>query len=332
MLENNHPQQTLQYLNDVLGGAVLRVIPGKEAAQLPYFLQDLYEVVPTELLGHPITLACIKGRQPLTAQQLGQHTRQLHELLHAPVVVALPEITPGERRQLIQRGIAFVVPNRQLFAPQMGMILTERFGAELRREQEIASPATQALLIWFLNHRLITESWHPFNEAELLGYTGMTATRAIRELLQFNLFEVEQRGRAKYLRLIGNRRELWEKAKPHLRTPVLRNLWTYDQRILKVTGARWAGETALARITMLNEPQQQVIAVTSEAIQQAKLAGIFFEPRAIADGIAIQVWRYKPEVVDKKTVDPLSLWLSLQDSQDNRIQTALDEIEERFPW
>ncbi len=106
----------------------------------------------------------------------------------------------------------------------------------------------------------------------------------------------------------------------------------HDQRILKVTGARWAGETALARITMLNEPQQQVVAVTSDAIQQAKLADISFEPRAVADGIAIQVWRYKPEMVDKKTVDPLSLWLSLQDSQDNRIQTALDEIEERFPW
>jgi len=332
MLENTLPQQTIQYLNQALGEDALRVATGKEAAQLPYFLQDLYEVVPSELLGHPITLACIKGRQPLTAQQMGQHTRALRELLQAPVIVALPEIAPGERRQLIQRGIAFVVPNRQLFAPQIGMILTERFGAKPRREREIASPATQALLIWFLNHHPITESWHPFHEASLLGYTGMTATRAIRELLQFNLFELEQQGRAKYLRLIGNRRELWEKAKPHLRTPVFRTLWTYDQRILEVTGARWAGESALARMTMLNEPQQQVVAVTSEAIQQAKQAGIFFEPCAIADGIAIEVWRYKPEMLDKKTVDPLSLWLSLQDSQDNRIQTALDEIEGSFPW
>lgn len=332
MLENILPQQTLEYLNQVLGKAAVHLSLNGVAVELPYFLQDLYEVVPTELLGHPITLACIKGRQPLTAQQMGQHKRALRELLHAPVIVALPEIAPGVRKQLIQHGIAFVVPNRQLFAPQIGMILTERFGAEPRREQEIASPATQALLIWFLNHHPITESWHPFHEAGLLGYTGMTATRAIRELLQFNLFELEQRGRAKYLRVIGNRRELWEKAKPHLRTPVFRTFWTYDQRILEVTGARWAGESALARLTMINEPQQQVVAVTSEAIQQAKQVGIFFEPRAIADGIAIQVWRYKPEMLDKKTVDPLSLWLSLQDSQDNRIQTALDEIEENFPW
>ena len=160
----------------------------------------------------------------------------------------------------------------------------------------------------------------------------MTATRAARELLQFNLFELEQRGRARYLRLAGDRRELWEKAKPHLRTPVFRTLWTYDQRILKASGARWAGESALARMTMLNEPQHQVVAVTSETIQKAKQAGIFFEPREITNGVALQVWRYKPEMLDKKTVDPLSLWLSLQDRQDNRIQMALDEIVEKFPW
>lgn len=332
MLKNALHQQTLQYLNQALGEDAVRVIPGGKAAQLPYFLQDLYEVVPAKMLGHPVTLACIKGRQPIAAQQIGQHARQLRELLHAPVIVALPEIAPGVRKQLIQHGIAFLVPYRQLFAPQMGMILTERFGAEPRKEQEIASPATQALLVWFLNHHPITETWHPFHEAALLGYTGMTATRAVRELLQFNLFELEQRGRAKHLKLIGGRRELWERAKPHLRTPVFRTFWTYDQRILKVTGARWAGESALARMTMVNEPQQQVVAVTSEAIQQAKQAGIFFEPQAIADGIAVQVWRYKPEMLDKKTVDPLSLWLSLQDSRDNRIQLALDELVEKFPW
>lgn len=237
--------------------------------------------MPGELLGQPITLACVKGRQPLAAQQVDQHAKRLRELLHAQVIIALPEVAPGERKQLIAHGVAFVVPDRQLFAPQMGMILTERFGAEPRREQELASPATQALLVWFLNHHPVTETWHPFQEAAALGYAGMTATRAIRELLQFNLFELEVRGRAKYLKLNGTRRELWEKAKPRLRTPILRTMWTYDQRILQVTGVRWAGESALARQTMVNEPRQQVLAMTAEAAQRAKQAGIFFEPREL---------------------------------------------------
>ena len=311
----------------------MRVTPNEQATSLPYFLQDAYDVLPGELLGRPVTLACIKGHQPLVARQVAQHAKRLQELLHAPVIIALPEIAAGERKQLIAQGVAFVVPDKQLFAPQVGMILTERFGTAPRLELELASPATQALLVWFLNHHPVTETWHPFEEAATLGYAAMTATRAVRELLHFNLFELEVRGRAKYLKLIGTRRELWKKAKPHLRTPILRTLWTYDPRVLEMAGMRWAGESALARLTMINEPQQQVAAITAEAEQQAKQAGIFFEPRAIADGIAVQVWRYAPTMQAKEhSVDALSLWLSLQDNRDVRIQMALDEIEEKFLW
>lgn len=333
MLDKTLPQQTIRYLNQVLGGAAMRVTPSEKTASLPYFLRDTYEVLPGELLGRPVTLACIKGHHPLAARQVDQHAKRLQELLQAPVIIALPEIAAGERKQLIAHGVAFVVPDKQLFAPQVGMILTERFGTAPRLELELASPATQALLVWFLNHHPVTETWHPFEEAATLGYAAMTATRAVRELLHFNLFELEVRGRAKYLKLMGTRRELWEKAKPHLRTPVLRTLWTYDPRILEMIGTRWAGESALAQLTMINEPQQQVTAITSEAEQQAKQAGIFFEPREIADGIAVQVWRYAPTIQAKeKNVDPLSLWLSLRDNRDDRIQMALDEIEEKFLW
>ena len=333
MLDKALPQQTVRYLNQVIGGEAVRVASSARTAELTYFLQETYDVLTGELLGQPITLACVKGHQPLAAQQISQHTKLLRELLDAPVIIALPEIAPGERKQLIAHGVAFVVPDRQLFAPQLGVILTERFGAEPRREQELFSPATQALLIWFLNHHPVTETWHPFEEAAALGYAGMTATRAVRELLQFELFELEVRGRAKYLKLQSTRRDLWQKAKPHLRTPVLRTLWTYEKRIVQVTDARWAGESALAHLTMLNEPRQQVVALTAEDEQRAKQAGIFFEPREIADGIAVQVWRYEPGMQAKeKTVDPLSLWLSLRDNRDDRIQMALDEIEEKFLW
>ncbi len=333
MLDASLPQQTLRYLAQVLGDDAVRLIPGEPAAPLPYFIQDTYEVLPAKLLGNPVMFACMKGHQPLAAQQIEQHTKRIAVLLRVPVIVALPDVTPGERKQLIRHGIAFVVPGKQLFAPQLGMILSERYAVQTRKETELASPATQALLMWFLNHRTVTDTWHPFEEAALLGYAGMTATRAVRELLQFELFKLEERGRAKYLKLDGSRRELWEKAKPHLRSPVQKTLWTYDQHILDIPGTRWAGESGLAQLTMLNEPSQQVIALQSDGVQQASDAGVFFEPRELADAVAVQVWRYRPDMlVQQKTVDPLSLWLSLRDNHDDRIQIALDEVEEKFQW
>ena len=333
MLDKTLPQQTVGYLRQVLGEGAVRMAPARAAAQLPYFIQEAYGLLTGTLLGRPLTIAFVKGRESLSAQQISQHTKQIGELFQTPVIVALPAIAPGERKQLIQQGIAFVVPGRQLFAPSMGMILSERYGTEPQRAAAIASPATQALLIWFLNQHPVSETWHPFEAAAALGYAGMTATRAVRELLQFELFELEERGRAKYLKLTDSRHALWEKAKPFLRTPVIKTLWTYDRSILALAGSRFAGESALARLTMLNEPQQPVIAITSEAAQQSRQDGIFFEPRQLADAIAVQVWRYIPNMlVKEKIVDPLSLWLSLQHNTDDRIQMALDDIEENFRW
>ena len=333
MLDNVLPQQTIRYLSQVLGDDAVRAAPSAQAAQLPYFLQDTYAILQGELLGHPVAFACVKGAQALGGKQLDLHAQRLRELLGTPVILALPALAPGERKQLIQRGIAFVVPDRQLFAPQLGVILSERFASAPRRAQAIASPATQALLIRFLNQHQDSETWHPFEEAAALGYAAMTATRAIRELLAFNLFALDVRGRAKHLKQLGTRRELWEAAKPYLRSPVVKTLWTYDRRILEVSGALWAGESALAHMTMINAPQQPVFAMTAEAAQAAKQAGIFFEPRELADGLAVEVWRYVLSMqATEKTVDPLSLWLSLRDKQDDRIQLALDEMEEKFPW
>jgi len=334
MLENSLPLQTVRYLNHVLGGEAVRAGADiNKTAQFPFFLQDAYEVWFGELFGQPVTLACVKGDQPLAPEQIEQHTKRMGALVHTPVIIALPSLSPGERKQLIARGVAFVVPDRQLFAPQMGMILTERFGVGPRPKAISASPATQALLVWFLNHHPVKQTWHPSLDATALGYTEMTASRAVQELLQFRLFELDVRGRARHLKLIGDRRELWEKAKPYLRTPVQRTLWTYDRRIFDLMDARWAGESALARLTMLNAPQQQVIAMTADAAQGAKATNVFFEPRELADGIAVQVWRYEPRMQDITiNVDPLSLWLSLRDNRDDRIQMALDELEEKFPW
>lgn len=333
MLDKPLPQQTVSYLRQVLGENAVRMAPSQIATQLPYFIQDTYDVLPCSLLGHPLTFACAKGRLPMTAQQISQHTRQIVELFQTPVIVALSEIAPGERKQLIQHGVAFVVPGRQLFAPSVGMILSERYGTEPQRAAQVSSPATQALLIWFLNQRPVSDTWHPFEVAAALGYAGMTATRAVRELLQFDLFELQERGRAKHLKLTDSRRVLWEKAKPCLRSPVMKTLWTYDRSILDVADARFAGESALARLSMLNEPPQPVIAITSEAVQQAGQEDVSFEPRELADAVVVQVWRYIPSMLAKeKIVDPLSLWLSLKDNLDDRIQMALDDIEGNFLW
>jgi hypothetical protein len=99
-------------------------------------------------------------------------------------------------------------------------------------------------------------------------------------------------------------------------------------------GRGLAEESAFARTTVPHKPRQQVIAMTSEALQHVKQANTFFEPRAIADGIAVQLWHSEPIILHTKSqiVDPLSLWLRLRNSPDPLVQTVLHEAKENFPW
>lgn len=52
----------------------------------------------------------------------------------------------------------------------------------------------------------------------------------------------------------------------------------------------------------------------------------------------LEVWKYDPLPLverlanDQQVVDPLSLYLSLKDMQDERIQLALEQITNKYIW
>ncbi len=53
---------------------------------------------------------------------------------------------------------------------------------------------------------------------------------------------------------------------------------------------------------------------------------------------ALEFWKYNPLTLvdelpnERAVVDPLSLYLSVKDSRDERIEMALDQILEKFIW
>ena len=56
-------------------------------------------------------------------------------------------------------------------------------------------------------------------------------------------------------------------------------------------------------------------------------------PEAMPGACEWQLWNYAPTLQpDSDTVDPLSLMLSLRDSTDERVQSALDALKEQLPW
>jgi hypothetical protein len=50
--------------------------------------------------------------------------------------------------------------------------------------------------------------------------------------------------------------------------------------------------------------------------------------------VLVEQWRYAPALLsaNRESVDPLSLYLSLRESPDERVQGALNEMQEALQW
>jgi DNA-binding MarR family transcriptional regulator len=326
----NIEKQLIQYLKEVLGATALRIEACPQTTSLPYYLQDAFQYRQVSLAGQMVILALKSGQDKQALRDVRGQLARVGELLKSPVVYCLPAY---ERRNLIEQKVPFIVPGNQMYLPELGIDLREYFRDNASNQNAQFSPSTQALLIWYLLHVPENIEWSPSEITANLGYTPMTATRAIRELVGAGLAEVISVGRNKHLRMTQAKAAIWEKAKPLMRTPIKRVVWIHENTGLDNAHTRLAGLTGLAQHTILSAPRDRCVAITADKWREAKEGGVRELPEPETGAYQLQIWSYSPVLqANSKTVDFLSLLLSLKDSADDRVQMAMDELQEQLPW
>ena len=127
---------------------------------------------------------------------------------------------------------------------------------------------------------------------------------------------------AAYLKDKG--KELWEKVSPLMLSPVDRVVYT-DHELMEIPSS---GESALEQYTMIAAPEKPCKAVSKEwALEQKDMLNKY-------DGnYLVEIWRYDPNILEKNhTIDPLSLYLSLRTSDDERIKIELKNLISSVAW
>jgi hypothetical protein len=337
MLEKGAPQRAVDaavhaYLHETLGIAPkVRGWPG--AGKLPYFLQDTFEVRELKLLDRQMLLAIDKRPERQGLANVRGQLDKLRQLAGIPVVYVNGALASYERKRLIEQKVPFLVPGNQLYLPDLGIDLREYFRKPPAAPDNALSPATQAMLIAVLLRKPSPAKWQPAEVVSELGYSAMTLSRAVKELTAADIATLRTEGRARWLHKERTVAETWERAKPLLRSPVKRRFWARPVPKWKPPHVRLAGLSALARYSMLSEPQWPIYAVSPAQWKTATNAGIETLPEPLPGAYEWELWHYNPALIpESETVDPLSLALSLQGNTDERVQLALDELKGRFPW
>jgi len=318
-----------RYLLDTLGITVTLSKPTNQGS-LPFFLQDIYDVFQIKLLNEEFIVLALKNDSELTPATIHKHIDIVRQKLKMKAVFAHSTISSFNRKRLIEHKVPFVIPGNQMYLPDLGIDLREYF-TKKRSKPVSLGPSTQAVILYALIQTM-SEPLTPTQLAEALGYSRMTMTRSLDEIESLGLAEVSVTGRKRLVYFDKNRRNLWEKALPHLRLPVKENVWL--KALIDELPVCQAGLTALARYSMLTPPKRQVYAIFAKdwkAIKRKYLHEIISYPDEAA--YELEVWSYSPGLfANGKIVDPFSLYLSLRDSKDERVESAMEEMMESIEW
>jgi len=322
---------TADYLYKTLGLSV-KIHRWGGSSGLPFFFQDRYEVYVMQILKRELLLVLPAEDETITPATLKKDLETARKIFHDEAVFVTGNLVSYDRKRLIDQKVSFIVPNNQLYLPELGIDLREHF-RKIRSGKKLFSPSTQVIIL----NAIIKKNTGPYTPARLaeaFGYSSMTMTRAFDEIEAVGIGNVRSYGRERVLEFQEDIIMLWKESLPYLRSPVRKTVWLKSARNTSLDRLCDAGLTALSQYSMLAGPAQVTGAIDSTGWKHLMHSkDLEIVPFRDDDALEIQVWSYAPELLSADTmVDPFSLYLSLSQEDDERIQKALDEMMEGIRW
>jgi hypothetical protein len=306
----------------------ITVKPWNKKNDFPILLRNKYNFYEMNILGKQCVLMEIIDEVP-NIDQLQKHIKQIENLTKGHLVLFYKNITRYRRKSLIKNRIAFVLEDGQMYLPFLGL--------DLKKVQEIVEkdikrftiPA-QIAYLYFLYHKDEVVNMTEF--ADKMGFNKMTASRALNDLYHANLITYKiggKTGRSKEYKRITDP-DYYMYGKEYLKTPVRKTIHVKT----KPLGALTAGFDALAELSMINPPSHPILAVDKNRLKKEQIE-IVENKDLIKDSqlVELQLWDYDPKLfADKRHVDLLSLYVSLEEEADERVEQALEEVLRGEAW
>ena len=267
-------------------------------------------------------LLCViqtKNKQDsLTPLNYKRITKQIEILVGMPVVILLDSLTYYERERLINQSVYFIISDKYAFLPSL--IVNVQARKENKRPAKL-TPAAQYLLLYHLLSEKPIDEYTIKDLEQIMPYNYVALARAVANLEDCMLCstEIKDNTGIKHIRFDSNKRELWAKAQSYLSSPVKRVLFcdTIPEGDFSMSGVN-----ALSHYSHLNSKQYETLAIWDKLFKPSG------NPFNEVEGLnKIEIWKYPttmPFLSNHDVVDKLSLYLSMKDDPDARIEKELE--------
>ncbi len=295
---------------------------------LPMYLTENYLLFTLQIDKDLYILAKPKTPINLRVETLRKQLTQIQKYTNLPPVLVLENLRLTQRNALVQSGIAFVVPEKQLYIPHYVINLTETEYAAQEYSEQFAV-ATQVVFIYLLLNKIKKTNAHQLSER--LPYSVATINRALKELSYRELLHTVGSSTRKHY-TISNGTEFWEKGKQYLFDPVKTR--RYVTRDFGHHGFLMSGELALLRLSFLSGVSIPYYASSSQDFKKIDKAKILNEHDVFDQNYSVvEIFRYDPKLlVQGKYIDVISLYAQFKDSKDARVQIEIESLVNEILW
>ena len=315
------------FLHEILGKDL--EISAEPDKKLPGLLYSFYDIRQCQYSNGTFYLMIVHDGDIRSIDSIEKHAAWLQELRNTPVAFVTNNAPRYRLSRLDRKRLPFIVPGLRAYLPFVGIVMRPSRGLKPKELPICMGFASQQILIGYLNHCFGGPVSVP-SITSLFGYSRMTATKIMDELATCS---PARRQRIVGSHMLGLRfacegRELWNSIKHQLKPPVRKVLPLAEtpaemERVL-------SGESALAQCSMLAPPDKPCIAHFFKGNEYAKAKALRVPVEEAT--VFVEAWHYAPLLPGRNVLDPLSIWLCVHDSEDERVQGELEDMMEDFKW
>ena len=244
------------------------------------------------------------------------------------VILVFTKLSDNEKKQLLQARVPFVDFKGNLFFPPLGLALNANDDVEVFKE---LTPSEQLTWIAFL----LTKGQKVVDVDLLSQITGLPNSTIYRCLRTFKTLNWLNKPNKLYT-YNASKKELFLKSESFLFNPIKKRLLLSDFDLKKIQSDSrllYGGTYALSYLTFLSESDEN----SSYVISQRQFNKLSLPlSQHVLEGKVLEIWRYSPfvsefwndfkENQDRQFVDPISLYLTLKDDDDPRVEEEIEVL------
>lgn len=231
------------------------------------------------------------------------------------------------KEKMIEEGIPFIIPEKQIYLPFLGILLTENTERKLAPVHMI-SYLTQKMLLCALY-----EKWDNMtvtNVAEKLQVTKMSVSRSFDEIEYLNIPVIGMKGKSRVINIPNDTKKVWNEMESLMRNPVITKYELEEDINLEIK----AGISALCEYSLLSDNEYPTYAITKKDLKKINLKKERIISSGEPIGCVVLELGYLIEFPEKGVQDPVSTMLSMteHEKKDERVILSINRMLKENVW